>query len=394
MGLWDKKPQEILPADLQALVDAGVSELRTIEFKESLAVATDSERKEFLADVSSFANAAGGHLIYGMRESAGVATEVCGIELANPDAEILRLENLIRDGLDPRLPSHDIASVALSDGKSALVLRIAKSWAGPHMVRFQNHGKFYSRNSRGKYQLDVDELRATFASSGDDATKLSRFRPNRIAKIVSGETPVPLQDCPKIVLHLVPQSALSSREAFNVVSLAPRLADLAPIYATGWDTRLNFDGLLTWSQFREDQPSHSYLQIFRNGSIEAVEAFLLRPRDGGVLTIPSLTFDNEILESVARFLLIQRSMGVLPPIYIMLSMLGIKGYTMGVPTGIYHDSHPIDREMLLVPEVMVEKYETAVDAVLKPALDIVWNASGWAGSIYYDSLGKWIGRRS
>lgn len=52
-------------SDLQELIDNQVPEGKTIEYKEALPGNSDGDKKEFLADVSSFANAAGGDLIFG-----------------------------------------------------------------------------------------------------------------------------------------------------------------------------------------------------------------------------------------------------------------------------------------------------------------------------------------
>ncbi len=60
--------------DLQALVDNSVLECKTIEYKQALPSNSESGKKEFLADVSSFANASGGDLIYGVSESKGNRT--------------------------------------------------------------------------------------------------------------------------------------------------------------------------------------------------------------------------------------------------------------------------------------------------------------------------------
>lgn len=57
----------IVESDLQALVDDKVPEGKTIEYKESLDN-SESAKKKFLENVSSFANAIGGDLIYGIRE--------------------------------------------------------------------------------------------------------------------------------------------------------------------------------------------------------------------------------------------------------------------------------------------------------------------------------------
>lgn len=63
MSVEDKPLDDVTEADLDALVVAGSPERRVRDYKAALPGGTDSERKEFLFDVSSFANAAGGHLI-------------------------------------------------------------------------------------------------------------------------------------------------------------------------------------------------------------------------------------------------------------------------------------------------------------------------------------------
>lgn len=88
---------------LTELVERGVRELGRVEYKRKLPGGKDGERKEFLADVSSFANAGGGELVYGIDEEGGAPTDLVGLDLGNPDAEVSLWNNLIRDGLDPRL---------------------------------------------------------------------------------------------------------------------------------------------------------------------------------------------------------------------------------------------------------------------------------------------------
>lgn len=189
--------------DLQELVDNQIPESKTIDYKESVTGNSDSDKKEFLADVSSFANAAGGYLIYGMRENSGIASELCGLENINADAEIRRLENIIRDGIKPRIPGVSLWAIPLRTSRDAIIIRIPMSWASPHMVTFKNDSKFYSRNSAGKYQLDVSELRAAFVLSETTTERIRDFRIERLSKIIAGETPVLLNETAKIILHII-----------------------------------------------------------------------------------------------------------------------------------------------------------------------------------------------
>src|SRR6266516_3540896 len=171
----EKSLESIGESDLRALIENQVSERKTIEYKRSLHGNSDGEIKEFLADVSSFANAIGGDLIYGMEAEAGVPTELPGLEIANVDAEILRLESSIRDGVDPRIPGIRSWPVKLQNSRAAIILRIPKSWS-THMVRFKGSSRFFSRTSNGKYQLDVREIRAAFLMRESIADRIRDFR--------------------------------------------------------------------------------------------------------------------------------------------------------------------------------------------------------------------------
>ena len=64
-----KNLNEITQHDLEDLITNQTLERKTLEYKRSIPSNSDSEKKEFLADVSSFANASGGDLIYGISQS-------------------------------------------------------------------------------------------------------------------------------------------------------------------------------------------------------------------------------------------------------------------------------------------------------------------------------------
>src|SRR5580698_8294411 len=98
-----KLVSEIAEADIQALKDSGVQESQRLEYKRELPGTRDEDKREFLADVSSFSNTEGGDVIYGVAEERGLIAEIVGLSSPDFDAETLRLENLIRDGISPRL---------------------------------------------------------------------------------------------------------------------------------------------------------------------------------------------------------------------------------------------------------------------------------------------------
>jgi hypothetical protein len=391
MSLRGKPLDQIRGSDLQSLVDNQVSERKHLEYKRSLPANSDSDKKEFLADVTSLANAAGGDLIYGVKEKDGVAVEVCGLSNINRDDEKQRLENMIRDGVEPRIPGLGIQDVELEKQGFAIIIRIPRSWASPHRVIFKGHDKFYSRNSAGKYSMDVPELRAAFLLSETTAERIRNFREGRLARIVAGETPAPLPDSPKLVLHIIPLGAFDPRTSCDVRSLVHQSTGLMPINASGCSYRHNFDGFLTHDQPLGQPFARSYVQFFRNGAVEAADISLLLRR-GGLAFIPSKLYEAKLIEALSRYLSVQKLLNVEPPVVALLSLLGVRGYIMGVqPAAPWPDEsgvHPIDRQDLLVPEVMIESLDCDVAEALRPAFDAVWNACGYPRSMNYDEAGK------
>lgn len=380
--------------DLQALIDNAVSERKTIEYKQSLPKDADSDKKEFLADVSSFANASGGDIIFGMVEDkkTGAPKSLDGLSIENPDQEILRLDSIIRTGIQPRLPSVTISPpINLSNSKVALVIRIPKSWISPHRVIWSGHDKFYSRSSNGKYPLDVGELRIAFNLSETITEKIRNFRLDRISKIYANETPVPFYDNAKIVLHLIPIISFNPAQAYDISRAASGSVKILPIYCSGWNDRYNLDGFLTYSRGEGDK-SHSYAQLFRNGIIEAVEGLLLQPfGKEGKLLIPSIAYEQELISSLKGYLPLLEMLNVEPPIFIFLTLLGVKGYSMAVDTWRYsiHERHTIDRDILALPERIIESYDVRAEDVLKPCFDSIWNACGFKRSFNYNEQGEW-----
>jgi Putative DNA-binding domain len=387
--------------DIDALVADEVREGRTLEYKEKLPGNSDGEKTELLADVSSFANASGGYILYGVREKrdadgkpTGVPESVDGLPGINPDSEILRLESSIRTGIDPRVPRVRTKPIEGFLQGPVLVMWIPKSWSSPHMVTFKNHSRFYSRSSNGKYALDVKEIRSAFALSESLPERVRRFRDDRLAKIIADETPISLDAAPKIVLQLLPIRAVEATDAFDIGNRGEEFIKVLPMHnckATDW--RYNFDGFVVYTWDPPETASGGYVQVFRSGTIEAVDSRLLKQR-GEKKYIPGTSYEEKLLGALSAYLKALRDFGVEPPIFVMLSFVGVKGYKIATVSAKFShfEGYEIDRDVLLVPDILIEDYGVDVASVLHPAFDAVWRASGWERSMNYDKNGKWVGQ--
>lgn len=376
--------------ELEGLVARRTSEMKLLEYKAELPGGTDADRKEFLADASSFANADGGHLVFGVSTEAGMPTDICGIGSVDADSEILRLENILRDGLRPRVSGVASTVVSDSDGSAVLVLFVPRSWNAPHMVSYAGSSRFHSRNSAGKYPLDVDEIRSAFLRSADIVDRIRGFRDQRVGLALNDGLPLQFQERHRVMLHIVPFVSMSLGHELDMTAVESR--DLPPIRGPGWNSRYNFDGFLTYDS-DGSQGARGYVQLFRSSIIEAVTVRLLAQVESRRI-ISGRAFEEEVIRSARTYLDVLVRLGIASPIVILLSLLHVEGFEMGVDqTALFDDGSPIDRDNLILPEVVLTGPDQDVSVALRPAFDSMWNAAGWSRSLNYDDEGNWITQR-
>lgn len=395
MPLISKSLDAVTEEDLQRLIDDREVENKYKEYKRSLPDFRNPEQKlEFLRDVSSFANASGGDLIYGIEEAVGIPNNLCGV---NPpctgiDGLKRQLEEIIRStsNIDPRIPSISTHSIELQNQKYVIIIRIASSWASPHMVKLQFPGRerFISRNSAGKYALDVSELKNAFLLADSIEERIRNFRIDRISKIVAEETPIPLAREPKVVLHIIPIAAFSPSRTLLDVSFLSRISretGILPIWPGYSGNRYNLDGYMLHD--RPTGESYSYLQIFRNGVIESVTTKLI----GRDQTISGKFFDGYVYRAAKKYLDFERRIDIKAPYLIMLSLLDVYGCKLIPGNAPWERTDDIiDRKVLLVPEVLVDDSESSYDKIIRPILDAVWNATGYEKSWNFDDNGIFL----
>lgn len=386
MLFFGKPLSEVNEDDLLALIENAVQESKTLDFKRELPGNADEHKREYLADISAFSNASGGFIVFGMDEKKGEAFELVGLDIEDSDKEILRLNSIAESSIEPRIPSLNFKSVTLSSGEYVIIASISKSWTAPHVVKFRKHWRFYSRNSAGKHPLEVAEVRNIIVASETLQDRIRRFRAERIANIVADETPsVLLQYEPKVILTTIPLSAFDQHDQMPIREIAKNNTIKQDIGHYRW--RYNVDGLLG---FLSDQNNGKYTQIFRNGIMEYVDSGLISHRSTERKIIPSTLLERDLILMLSAFISIYQSTGVEPPIVVFLSMLGFKGYNMAHKFSFgVNDVFPIDRENLILPEMLVESFSEQAHTILRPLLDAVWNASSWDRSPNYDEGGNW-----
>lgn len=394
----DTPIQDIDESVLLRLITTPVLESDRIEYKEQLNLTSDDQKKKFLAGVASFANSSGGDMLFGMEARDGQPVALKELVGFNFDRVSLQIRDLLRTGIQPPLYTAEPHAVKLNSGGEVLVLRITKTWAGPHLVTYNGEHRFYIRHGGGKRLMDVGEIRTAFTMADSIRERVQTWRLQRIADILADTTPCDLHGEAAVVVHLVPFRAFDPGFAANLREIEKRKTSVRPLYASGWGTYHDFDGVYVANGGVRREVT-SLVQFFRNGAVEGVDTGMLAAH-GDKRLIEAGLLENKLIEHLPSWLAAMSAIGVSAPILIMLSLLNVRSYRIKAPIGFTSmDAHPINRDHLHTSPTVVEALSLSSIAngspsypatLLRSHFDTIWNACGYSRCIGYDDSGKWL----
>ncbi len=398
--LRGKNIADLTTEDIESLVGDRVSESLTLDFKRELPSGKDQDRTEFLYDVTAFANTAGGTIIYGVEEAkddqgaAGYAERVVGLKDFNEDVTKRKLTGLLRDGCMPAVGGVEMRTVPTSAGPVFLVT-VPRSWRGLHMVSLLGQQRFYGRGLVDKHPLTWVQIREGFLGEEGLLERLRRFRTQRVEAISSQvDLPVPLDPGATVALHVLPFDAfqpggpslpLVDAAASQLPALKYR--NEAPLY--------NLDGVVPSSLKRT-----AYVQVFRDGAIEHVRVFELGEAGEAPLFLRSYVVEGAICEATQESVRALLRWGFAGPFIIGVTLLGAREFLLH-PGGFDRNlrlSRKFGRDVVSLRDLQLPvEYVgrlgptgdiASVAKVLRPTLDVLWQAAGFAECGHYRD-GEW-----
>ena len=381
---------QISEDDLSELLTGQVPEGLRIDYKRDLYGNSDADKREILKDISGFANAFGGHLIIGIEEQNGLPVSIPGVAGENPDEIVLRLEQIARTGLEPRIQGLRILAISLSNGSYCFVIRIPRSWHPPHRVSAQNSNRFWIRNSGGTHEASVDELRTLFTMGADAQHRVYQFRDERLREISNSQDDRPLQGDGRLILHIVPLAAVTSSLQVDLEEVLKLNQAFWPIGSSGFSPRFNLDGFI--NEGGGGRNYSGYTQIFRNGTIEATKTPIVGTVEGKKYMPAGI--EQNIFKVFHHYINGLRDLGVPPPLIILFTLQGVKGAAYKVSDSIFNDPEPeIGRDIVFLPECIINEYGETIEyhRAVKPAFDALWNTAGRSSAQSFSANGQWKG---
>lgn len=387
--MFDKAFDDIQLDDLNSLVVAGISEGRRLEFKRDHYGRNDEARREFAADVSALANTQGGYLLIGVDEENGAASNIAGVEVPDPDAFVLGVSDSLRTAFEPPILGVRVGWIKIDNGRGVLIIQVDRSWNAPHRVTIARDNRFFVRDENGKHPMGVDELRRAFLFASEVEERIRRFRAERLQILIANEGPLALDASgPRVVLHIVPQATFTQGLQIH---WDPQTPGIRPLGANGWNSMYSLEGLVSYSGPEERFESvRAFSTLFRNGGAEAV-ASIFAGESNGQQFLSLGGIEGHAISGVNNILAEFERLAVPPPFYLMLSLVGVRGFSAQRDDWRGGLAYPHRAEKVLLPELFIDTTIMKDDAAafLRPLFDLMWNAFGQRGSPSYDASGKY-----
>lgn len=392
MPLRHLATRNISERDIINLREERVPESRTLDFKRDLIGPADAAKLEFVKDISALANTDGGDILFGVDEVGGLIADIPGVELPDVDGELLRLQQAILHGISPRPFGIDMHAVPLANGRHVLVVRVPKSWSGPHMVVRSGFNRIMGRHLAGNEVMSIDELRNAFARSEGTADRIRAFRDSRIQALATRRPRNGGGANSLLLVHVVPFQSLLPGAVIDVsvMNAEPNRYRLPLLSSNSTDTRFNSEGFRAVAMRGNPERESAYSQLYRNGAVELALQEFVRP-DENPLKVHPHVLGPCIAKTIPKLLtLLHELFGIQPPVSICVSFLNCLG-TYTESDG-WFSLGPVDSDRVIAPDVIVQDFSReAVIRALRPPIDVLWNSVGVAESLYFDASGNWIG---
>ena len=244
--------------------------------------------------------------------------------------------------------------------------------------------------------MNIDQIRSAFDRTATMAEKAGYFLNYRIQKVELRHSTPPFELGPVCAAVLVPLGGMAGRVAVDIAALSNSynrfmFADWSSVNRT-----MNLDGLAIYPSLVNGRLI-AITQVYRNGAIESLRTgagAVAALRDGEKL-IPSTTITTFFRTAVQKQIAACRDLGVSGPAVLRCALMHTTDYKLGVGNDIWgRGVADTDRPHLVLPDIWVNdlsdvRTNRELDDLVRPAMDILWQAFDVDRCLEFDLAGNW-----
>jgi hypothetical protein len=289
-----------LDAWVKHLVDNQVAEGPRLDYKQTISLEGQRDRREAAKDISSFANEVGGCLVYGVPEKRlpkdrAIPQRPYGID---PIRELeSRLENIYVDAVRPTLAEWRVRRIPLSEypDKVVYLAWTPESWAGVHMVEAYGEHRYYRRGQFRAVEMTEREVRDRYERLLSARNWLDAFLKSPELNYVEDSIPSGFRShyviCP--MMPLIGRVIFSSRETREWLDANPYPPHTFQASPYGARTRLQFDG--------DSQELLPYMELYGNCAMSQWRSTEVAKPQTALAYVAELQHILEFLDYAGKF---------------------------------------------------------------------------------------------
>jgi len=382
--------------DICKLVDDGISESKTLDYKRQLNLdrANENNNQDFVSDIVSFANTEGGVILVGIDEQRdgkgkpnGLPESIVGLEAINVDQLTTQIEDRIRNYVEPHIDNLMVKSIQVDD-KTVLGIGVPKRLGRPHMVTFREVNLFFKRNNNGKYRLGYNEVWSEFQRGEERQKQIVEFIEARYSKGLPFPSAPPQYDkMGTLFLHVVPMSRFGEHK-LNLTLDSERgdiVSHLNPMGSSLRNQFYNLEGFLLQNQYHTGKGfNYSHVQVFRDYSLEyATNMCTWWDGDGKMPThVLDERVDNHVILSFAEGMRYYIRKSIEPPYYVQVSLRNVHGLQLAShKVRDFGDvNHNFSAESIVLPPLVLYSVDKHTAKEFKPLFDFLFQTANYEQS--------------
>lgn len=372
-------------SEIQRLFDEKVTEGYEIDYKQTIST-SDSDIRELLDDLVSFANTNGGWLLIGISEIDN-GTKV-GYPVALVDHEIKfsqfkqKVDQISADNIAPRLPDLQYFEVNNGQGKTVIAVRVGASTLRPHIVERGKRMTCSRRNSFGKQPMDAYELREAIVRSDTIGERFDRFLNHRRLLLESNSYFIRFQK-PYLAVHLAPRMSFEQRISLTTEQLKLAHESIGAFHESAYSKILNAEGLLALGARPTDDTSlyGSFTQLIRHGQFESVTSCVFsedQRNTSSAYFLAHLALVDAVHACILNLLQLLQAINIPGEVLLSLNLEGIRDYQLTMQTR-FRESPKFGVPRLVLPTIILPSSDPAQDLknTLDPWFQLIAQAGGY-----------------
>jgi len=255
-----------------------------------------------------------------------------------------------------------------------------------------------ARDGKVRIFIDPHTESIKLSISRRSITRASALFSERINLIQAGrDAPTVLRHGPKVVLHVLPISAIEGGRDIDHSSPNQLSSYITPDGYSPGGGRTRQEGWV-WHQPREALPglpnpaSWWYSRLDWNGFVEIVETLEETGADEYAATIGGYSLERHIVRTLDRIAEGYDRLFIRSPAIIQVGLLDVLGTKLVKSTAGFTSG--FDRPMIITSPLVVSNMRKPLGVAIRPILDSLWRAAGWPDGSPSYGQGDWDGYKN